>query len=185
MATEAPRLVRDAGRAAMRRTSKPRQREATPTAAPARPRGSKRPAGPLDIVIGRRIGERRQAVELSRLQLGSLSGVTHQQIYKYEHGIDKISIGRLFVLAQALHTPIASFFDGVGDTRPQPSDVPTEPPLELGPDAIELVRLYDAIGGARLKRALLKFLQGLGGTRRRRRAPKRGSKQRPRARASP
>ena len=46
-------------------------------------------------------------------QFSELIGVTYQQIYKYEHGINTISAGQLFAIAQGSDTPIEYFFEGL------------------------------------------------------------------------
>ncbi|MBV1800440.1 helix-turn-helix domain-containing protein [Siccirubricoccus sp. G192] len=52
---------------------------------------------------------------LSQHQLAQLIGVTYQQAHKYERGLNRISSGRLFGIAQALGVPIAWFFEGLGE----------------------------------------------------------------------
>ena len=44
-----------------------------------------------------------------------LIGVTYQQAHKYERGINRISAGRLFEIAQVLRVPVGYFFEGLGD----------------------------------------------------------------------
>lgn len=67
----------------------------------------------IDCYIGNRILGLRLAKGLSRQQLASNIGVTHQQLQKYEKGINRISAGRLVLIAQALNKPVSYFFDGV------------------------------------------------------------------------
>ena len=45
--------------------------------------------------------------------LGEAVGVRAQQIQKYENGKDRISSGRLFLLATALGVPVSFFFAGL------------------------------------------------------------------------
>lgn len=49
--------------------------------------------------------------------LASLIGVTYQQEHKYEKGINRISGGRLFQMAQALGVEVAYFYEGLHDQR--------------------------------------------------------------------
>jgi transcriptional regulator with XRE-family HTH domain len=68
---------------------------------------------PTNIVykyIGNRIYELRLACGVSRKVLGKKIGVTQQQCQKYEAGINKISAGRLVLIAKALNTPIDYFY---------------------------------------------------------------------------
>ena len=48
------------------------------------------------------------------MQLAEMIGVTTQQVHKYETGVDRISAGMMYVIAQALETPISYFFEGLG-----------------------------------------------------------------------
>jgi transcriptional regulator with XRE-family HTH domain len=47
-------------------------------------------------------------------------GVSHQQVQKYERGIDRVSAGRLFEIGGALSVPIADFFEDIGQKDPRP-----------------------------------------------------------------
>ena len=68
-----------------------------------------------DRHVGQRIRERRVMLGLSQQQLAQLIGVTYQQAHKYERGLNRISAGRLFEIAQALGVPIAWFFEGLAE----------------------------------------------------------------------
>ncbi len=48
-------------------------------------------------------------------QLAALLGITYQQEYKYERGINRVSAGRLFNIAQLLNVPIGYFYEGIGE----------------------------------------------------------------------
>ena len=65
----------------------------------------------MDIVVGRRIRERREALNITQIHLGHLLGITFSQIQKYEKGSNRIGAGRLFLIAQFLGVPVAHFFD--------------------------------------------------------------------------
>jgi transcriptional regulator with XRE-family HTH domain len=39
--------------------------------------------------------------------------LTYQQVHRYEHGLNKVSAGRLYDIARELRVPLESFFDGV------------------------------------------------------------------------
>ncbi len=67
----------------------------------------------IDRHVGARIRERRIMLGLTQQQLADLIGVTYQQAHKYERGINRVSAGRLFEIAQVLSVPVSSFFDGL------------------------------------------------------------------------
>jgi transcriptional regulator with XRE-family HTH domain len=66
-----------------------------------------------DQLFGMRIRECRMMLGLSQHQLGELIGITYQQVYKYEHGINSLSAGRLYEIARELGTPVEQFFEGL------------------------------------------------------------------------
>lgn len=55
---------------------------------------------------------------LSQQQLASLIGVTYQQAHKYETGVNRVSAGRLFRIAEALGVPVSWFYEGLGSAPP-------------------------------------------------------------------
>ncbi|WP_310622225.1 helix-turn-helix domain-containing protein [Flexibacterium corallicola] len=63
--------------------------------------------------IGSRIRIRRTQIKLSQPQLGKLIGISHQQVQKYEHGIDRISSDRLFKISFHLNVEVSYFFMGI------------------------------------------------------------------------
>ena len=73
----------------------------------------------IDKYIGRKIYELRLASGLSRQELGSKIGVTHQQLQKYEKGINRLSAGRLLLLAKVLSKPIEYFYADIKQYKPQ------------------------------------------------------------------
>lgn len=73
----------------------------------------------VDRFVGGRIRERRVMLGLSQQQMADMIGVTYQQAHKYERGINRISAGRLYEIAQVLHVPVSYFFDGIDGTSPE------------------------------------------------------------------
>lgn len=65
------------------------------------------------VHIGNRIKLRRTILGISQDGLGKLLGITFQQVQKYERGANRISAGRLYVLAQKLGTDVGYFYDGL------------------------------------------------------------------------
>lgn len=114
-------------------------------------RGRDRPHGravAADRHVGMRIRERRLMLGLSQQQLARLIGVTYQQAHKYERGLNRISAGRLFEIAQVLQVPISWFFEGLDDGAPSPG-------LTVGQRRVlELARNFSAISNERHQEAL-------------------------------
>jgi transcriptional regulator with XRE-family HTH domain len=67
----------------------------------------------IDHHVGARVRERRIMLGLTQQQLADLIGVTYQQALKYERGINRVSAGRLYEIAQVLSVPVGYFFDGL------------------------------------------------------------------------
>jgi len=65
----------------------------------------------VDLMIGMKIHELRISMGFSRQQLAAKIGVTHQQLQKYEKGTNRISAGRLAMIAKALKKPVSFFFE--------------------------------------------------------------------------
>lgn len=77
------------------------------------PRRSTGRSQDIDRHVGARVRERRIMLGLTQQQLADLIGVTYQQAHKYERGINRVSAGRLYEIAQVLTVPIGYFFDGL------------------------------------------------------------------------
>jgi transcriptional regulator with XRE-family HTH domain len=83
--------------------------------AAAAPRRSTSRTQDVDRHVGARVRERRIMLGLTQQQLADLIGVTYQQAHKYERGINRVSAGRLFEIAQVLSVPVNYFFDGLAE----------------------------------------------------------------------
>jgi len=106
----------------------------------------------VDHHVARRIRERRIMLGLTQQQVAERIGVTYQQVYKYEKGENRISVGCLHRIAQALGVGPGYFFEGLGTERPPEPRERRMP--ELARDFLNLLsrRHQEAIAG--LARAL-------------------------------
>lgn len=75
-----------------------------------RPFDDKRRADEVDCYVGSRIHERRVLLGLTQKQLGELLGVSYQQVHRYETGMNRVTVGRLFQVAQVFHVDVAYFY---------------------------------------------------------------------------
>lgn len=71
----------------------------------------------VDQHIGTVISDLRVVNGLSRLELANKIGVTHQQLHKYEKGSNRISAGRLALIAKALGKPVEFFYAGLDASK--------------------------------------------------------------------
>ncbi len=101
----------------------------------------------VDRYVGARIRERRIMLGLTQQQLADLIGVTYQQAHKYERGINRVSAGRLFEVAQVLSVPVSYFFDGLE----QENDRSISPRERM---CLELARNFAQIPNERHQEAL-------------------------------
>ena len=79
---------------------------------------------PIDVHVGKRVREAREAKGISQTALGVLIGpVAFQQVQKYETGGNRISASRLYKIAVALDRPVAWFFEGLRETAATSRDI--------------------------------------------------------------
>ena len=71
---------------------------------------NKTPSG-IDRIVGQRLRWRRRELKLTQEQLGEKLGLTFQQVQKYEKGVNRVSAGTLYEIAQVFELPISWFFD--------------------------------------------------------------------------
>ena len=65
----------------------------------------------LERRIGLKIRQRRLELGLTQQDLADKLGLSYQQVQKYETGLNRISAGRLSLVAKILLTPLDYFFD--------------------------------------------------------------------------
>ena len=65
----------------------------------------------IDQAVGERIRSRRVLRGLTQDQLGEALGISYQQIQKYETGANRVSAGRLYLIAQTLQISPGWFFE--------------------------------------------------------------------------
>lgn len=106
----------------------------------------------VDHYVSLRIRQRRIMLGLTQQQMAELIGVTYQQAHKYETGINRISAGRLYQIAQALGVDIGYFFDDL-DPEQQNKAKSTEmmPQQRM---LLELARNFAAIGNRKHQDAI-------------------------------
>jgi transcriptional regulator with XRE-family HTH domain len=112
-------------------------------------------ASNADRHVGARIRERRITLGLSQQQLAQLIGVTYQQAHKYERGLNRISAGRLYDIAQVLNVPISWFFEGLST---EVAVVEMSPRQRM---CLELARNFAAIDNEKHQEALSQMARAL------------------------
>ena len=74
----------------------------------------------IDRTLGQHIRRRRIALGLTQKDLAARVNVTYQQLHKYEQGVNRMAIGRMVMIADALGTTVGILLRGQG--RPETSD---------------------------------------------------------------
>lgn len=71
---------------------------------------SARNTSSVDVALGERLRAIRRDKGVSQQQLADAIGVTFQQVQKYEKGVNRMAVTRLFQICQALNVRVAKFF---------------------------------------------------------------------------
>ncbi|MEM1036497.1 MAG: helix-turn-helix transcriptional regulator [Pseudomonadota bacterium] len=111
----------------------------------------------VDSRVGDRIRRRRILMGLTQDQLGEALGISYQQIQKYETGANRVSVGRLYLIAQKLGVNPGWFFDGAL------SDAGRDDIGELGSSRLlmDFVRNFSRIEDERLRTAIVALVRAM------------------------
>ena len=117
---------------------------------------------PVDTQIGARIRMRRMLVGISQTELGEKSGVTFQQIQKYEKGTNRVSVSRLHQIAQTLGVPVDFFYEGLsGGGTNIIENVPDVAALLGTADALDMLKAFTALQNRAVRRRLVALTEQL------------------------
>jgi len=110
---------------------------------------------PVDVLVGRRVRERRTLEGMSQTAVADKLGLTFQQLQKYERGHNRISASRLYELAQLLGVPVSYFYEGMeeGKSAPSHDDMLTKR------ETLELVRAYYKITDPAVRDSIRRLTQ--------------------------
>ena len=67
----------------------------------------------IDKHVGQRIRDRRRTMDISQQEISEILSVSYQQLQKYESGQNRVSAGRLFLLAHILKVDVGFFYQGL------------------------------------------------------------------------
>jgi transcriptional regulator with XRE-family HTH domain len=125
--------------------------------APAADRGGEGPH-PVDRHVGLRIRMRRKELGVSQERLADALGITFQQVQKYERGANRVSASKLWEIAAALRTPVAYFYDGLGDQDAAAQrDAAHE--FMLSSEGIELMAAFPRISEPLVRRKIVELVR--------------------------
>jgi len=122
-----------------------------------------------DAVVGRNIRITRLATGLPQSGLAGRLGVTFQQVQKYESGTNRVGVGRLVRIAQALDVPVMALLAGIpgvpgaNGARADGADVPQDAAAALaliaGREPFRLAQSFSGIAAKGLRRAVVRLVE--------------------------
>ncbi|MBK8543068.1 MAG: helix-turn-helix transcriptional regulator [Caulobacteraceae bacterium] len=121
-----------------------------------------RAANAIDRKVGQKVRTRRLEIGMSQERLAELLGVTFQQVQKYEKGVNRIAVSRLWDISVALELPVGRFFEGLATARGV-----AEPRQEFVDDALatpegsQLMAMFGSIKSPKLRRKVLDLVRTL------------------------
>lgn len=122
----------------------------------------------IDEYVGLKLKIRRSCLGITQGELGEMTGVTFQQIQKYEKGANRIGAGKLYEYANILNVPISYFFDGYNEKNLKTalSDVSTDWEIEKGStvpekEIITLIKFFSRIGDKKTRNGIVDLARSL------------------------
>jgi len=124
-----------------------------------------------DAVVGHNIRITRLAQGLSQSEVARRLGVTFQQVQKYESGTNRVGVGRLVRIAQALDVPVMALLAGIpgvpgaNGARADGADVPQDAAAALaliaGREPFRLAQSFSGIAATGLRRAVVRLVEDI------------------------
>lgn len=131
----------------------------------------------VDIEVGKRLRFRRTMLGMSQDQLGTATGVSFQQIQKYEKGSNRVGASRLFEFAKVLSVDVNYFFtelftkshvdsaneNGISlsfEENLKPFNYDNQPEIS-SKEVMSLVKAYSQIKESKVRKKVLALVQSL------------------------
>lgn len=121
---------------------------------------------PIDVHVGRRVRQRRKAMNVTQERLADELGLTFQQVQKYERGANRVSASKLYEIATALETGIEYFFEGLTDPATAKTGGVGQPDSErfvnaflMSAEGLELAELFTRLQSPRLRKRIVELVR--------------------------
>lgn len=114
----------------------------------------------IDCKIGLKVRLRRLSLGISQMELAERLKISHQQVQKYENGINRISAGRLCEISDALEINVAYFFEDIQEARIV-SDPKLEPFLNIERQILTISKLLTSVGSKEKRDYIVETLKSL------------------------
>ena len=124
----------------------------------------------IDSHVGRRIRQRRIELGMSQQKLSHITGVSYQQIQKYERGTNRVGAGMLWALSDVLNVELAYFFEGLSRRARASSGYAGLAEAGAEPyrhqtlsdrETMELVKAYSGVGDPQVRKGVRQMLAAL------------------------
>jgi transcriptional regulator with XRE-family HTH domain len=120
-----------------------------------------RAANAIDRKVGQRVRSRRLEIGMSQERLAELLGVTFQQVQKYEKGVNRIAVSRLWDIANALELSVCRFFDGLGARGVAEGRQEYVDDALATPEGAQLMALFASIKSQKVRRKVVDLVRTL------------------------
>jgi transcriptional regulator with XRE-family HTH domain len=120
-----------------------------------------RSAQPVDVKLGQRVKTRRLAIGMSQERLAELTGVTFQQIQKYEKGLNRMAASRLWEIAKALEMPVSDLFEPSSAVASKRAGPDRAAEVMSTSEGAQLVTLFLSIRSKPARRKVVEFVRAL------------------------
>lgn len=114
---------------------------------------------PVDRHVGLRIRMRRKEMGVSQERLAEALGITFQQVQKYERGANRVSASKLWEIAAALKTPVAYFYDGLGDRETAATQREAVQDFMMSAEGAELMAAFPRIAEPAIRRKIVELVR--------------------------
>lgn len=123
----------------------------------------------IDAHVGSRLRFKRRILDFSQMVLAKKIGISHQQLHKYERGLNQITASRLLQLSQVLEVPISYFFDEMPEALAESrslvvSDIvrmPYRHDESMQEEAMELIIAYYSISSEQTRKRIVQLMRAL------------------------
>ena len=109
---------------------------------------------PVDKYVGNRLRKRRSVLGLSQEEIGNRTGITFQQVQKYEKGLNRIAISRLYEFSKILEVTVDWFLEGFEEQKEAANNLHINLHIkELdNRETLTFIKIYSALSPAVKKR---------------------------------
>ena len=118
----------------------------------------RKPPHPIDVHVGNRVRMRRQALNLTQVDIANALGLTYPAIQNYETGRNRIGSSRLQQIASILQVPASFFFEGL-ETPVESKASGSLLEFVSSPDTLRLAKAFPGIKNKALRAHIIALVE--------------------------